>query len=291
MKTTKHFTVALAALALGAPVLQATTYDLSVAGSQSLSVAGAVGGNGIVADHWTQPAGTGVFEPFLTLDSNGGINNSTGLAGVEQAFNTDGHTAMYLDELRPEWNRRLTIGDLAKIDVNGTAYYGFILDANEPGGAKSKISIDNVRIYTSATDNTAAVGDDITKLDQLGALRWALNDPTLLPSGDFKTANWIKLNAAQENVAFNGANPPNGGSGQSDMILYVPVSAFNGASDSDFLWFYNLNGAQETAETLATAGYEEWRAVTGPQAVPDGGTTAALLGLAVIGLAGIRRKS
>lgn len=282
---------ALVAVIMSAASASAVEYDLSLAGSQQYNVVGAVGGTAIVADHWTQPAGTGVFEPFLTIDANG--QTSTTTKTTEQGYNTDGHSALYLDQLRPEWNRRLTVGDLAKVDVNGTAYYAFILDANEPGGDKSLISVDNIRIYTSATDNTAAVGSDLSKLDQLGTLQWALNDPTKLNNGKFNIDNWLKLDAAQENVAYNGANPPNGGSGQSDLIVYVPVSAFSDAKDSDYLWFYNLNGAHYgTDKDLAsTSGFEEWRAVTGPRTtVPDGGATAVLLGAGLLGLAALRRN-
>jgi hypothetical protein len=282
------------ALGLGAVLAtgnaMAIEYDLS--GNQGPhSVTGDVGGTAIFANHWTQPAGTGVFEPFLTLDGNG--QTSTGVKNIEQAYNTDGHTALYLDQLRPEWNTRLTIGDLAKLDVNGTAYYGFLLDANEPGGNKSLISIDNIRIYTSSTDNTASVGSDTGKLNDLGTLRWAMNDGLKNPDGSFNIDTWVKLDSAQDNIDHNGPNPPNGGSGQSDMIVYVPVSAFAGAQDSDYLWFYNLNGVHYTADKdlASESGFEEWRAIKGPTSVPDGGTTAALLGIGLLGLAAIRRKS
>jgi hypothetical protein len=281
---------AVAAAIISAGEAKAVEYNLSVNGGPH-NVAGDVGGTAIFANHWTQPAGTGVFEPFLTLDGNG--QTSTGIKNIEQAYNTDGFSGMYLDQLRPQWNERLTIGDLAKIDVNGTAYYGFLLDANEPGGNKSLISIDNIRIYTSATDNTASVGDDISKLNDLGTLRWAMNDGLKNADGTFNIDTWVKLDAAQDNISTPTTKAPNGGSGMSDMIVYIPVSAFAGAADSDYLWFYNLNGVHYTAdEHLASqAGFEEWRAITGPTRVPDGGTTAVLLGVGMLGLAAIRRKN
>ena len=284
----------LASMALAAlPIsLSALEHDLTPAGDTTIEVNGAFGGKAIVSDHFTQPAGTGVFEPFLTLDANG--QTSTGTKVIEQAYNTDGFTAMYLDQLRPQWNERLTLGDLAQIDVNndGILYYAFLLDANEPGADKSLISVDNVRIYTSPTDNTALVQNDISKLDLLGDLRWALNDPTKLVNNKFNIENWIKLDSAQENVEA-GSNPSNGGSGKSDMVLYVPVDAFAGAADTDFLWFYNLNGVHYTADKdlAAQSGYEEWRAVVGPHVnVPDGGATAVLLGLGFLSLAAFARK-
>lgn len=262
-------------------VASATSYDLTPVGSQSFNLLGAFGGTAIVADYWSQPTGTGVFDPFLTLDANG--QTSTGDNKIEQAYNADGFNQLYLDGLRPNWNTTLRVGDLASITLNQIDYFGFILDANEPGGAKSTISVDNIRIYTSATDNTAAVGDNLSLLDNLGALRWAMNDPTTNPNGTFNNDTWIKLDASQENIS-RGAN---GGSGMSDMIIYIPQVAFTGAAATDYVWFYNLNGVHyDVDKDLATtAGFEEWSAVVGPQnRVPDHGDTLVLLGTALLGL-------
>src|SRR5436190_7827168 len=134
-----------------------------------------IGGDGLVANYHTQPAGTGVFDPFLTLERAGGTS-------IESAYNTDGANALYLDQQRPAWNQLLKLSDLAVIDVNGGKYYGFELDANEPGANKSLISIDNVRIYTSSSDNTGLVLSDEANLDSLGNLAWAMNNP-LTPQG------------------------------------------------------------------------------------------------------------
>ena len=259
----------------------ATEYDLSPSGTQSFNVVGDVGGTAVIADYWSQPTGTGVFNPFLTLDANG--QTSTGNKNIESAYNSDGHNALYLDGLRPSWNTSLRYGDLATVQISNVNYFAFILDANEPGGAKSVISIDNIRIYTSATDNTASVKNDITKLNNLGTLRWAMNDPTILPNGSFDIAKWVKLDAAQENINL-GYHHPNGGSGMADMIVYIPQAAFAGAFASDYVWFYNLNGVHYKTDSnlAAQAGFEEWSAVvktTPTTSVPDGGMTLVFLGL------------
>lgn len=267
----------------------ATAIDLTPAGSQSLLLTGAYGGTAIVADYWSQPTGTGVFQPFLTLDANG--QTSTGSNRIEQAYNADGFNQLYLDGHRPNWNTSLRVGDLASINISGTNYFGFILDSNEPGSDKSTISIDNIRIYTSATDNTSSVGNDISKLDDLGTLRWAMNDPLLNPNSSFNYDNWIKLDSAQENIG----DGSNGGSGMSDMIIYIPQASFGDAAKTDYLWFYNLNGVHYSADInlASTSGFEEWRAVQGPQVmVPDSGSTLTLLGSALLalGLIAHRRK-
>ena len=264
--------------------------DLTAVGvgvDQTKDVPASIGGNGLVANFHTQPAGTGVFDPFLTVERD--PNSAT--PGIERGYNTDG--VLYLDQQRPTWNKLVKISDLAIIDPNhdGGSYYGFELDANEPGANKSLISVDNVRIYTSSSDNTSLVQSDETFLDSLGNLAWAMNDP--LKQGDpanYNINNWIKLDANLSDVD----KQSNGGSGVSDLILYVPTSAFDKAiaNGEDYLWFYNLNGVHYTvdADLAAQAGYEEWRAVTGPNQVPDGGNTLVLFGTAITALGILARR-
>lgn len=285
-------TAAILLPAVGALAVENET-DLTAVGSGvPQTVIADFGGNGLVENFESHPSGTGVFDPFLTLERNASGGNP---AGIESAYNTDGHTdGLFLDQQRPEWNTHLRLGDLAIVNKNGGSYYAFELDANEPGADKSLISIDNVRIYTGG-NNVAAVQSDETKLDSLGTLRWAMNNPltpagTLANPGNYNIDNWIKLNSNLSDAL----SKANGGSGYSDMILYVPTSAFAGASADDLVWFYNLNGVHYVADgdLAAEAGYEEWRAVLGPNSVPDGGNTLALLGCAFTALAFVagRRK-
>ena len=273
--------VAIAALFMSAAYSEAIEIDLTTPGDTSLHVVpGAVGGNGLVQNFTTHSSGTGVFDPFLTLERDASGGNPV---GIERAYNTDGHSALYLDQQRPEWNTRVRVGDLGSVVVNGMSYYTFELDANEPGGDKSLISVDNVRIYTSALDNTGLVQNNEANLGLLGTLRWAMNDPLQI-GPDYNVDTWIKLDSNLSDQL----KQANGGSGWSDMLLYVPTDAFAGASDSDYLWFYNLNGVHLSADINlgAEAGYEEWR-----RRVPDGGSTLALTGgaLGILWLLGRRR--
>lgn len=279
-------------LAAAAAILQpngALAVELDLSGSAtSGSLVGDVGGTALFQEFITHPAGTGVFEPFLTINSHG--NDP-----IENGYNTDGHTDLFLDQQRPEWNNLLRVGDLATITINNVNYFGFELDSNEPNGfekdgtAKSLISIDNIRIYTSSADNTAAVDSDLSKLDELGTLRFALNEP-LQVGGDFKIDNWVKLESATDGIAD--AQGHNGGSGFSDMIVLIPVTAFAGASPDDLVWFYNLNGVHFDSDSkgnAAQAGYEEWRAVLG--VIPEPNSVALLsLGLVSLGFAAARRR-
>lgn len=277
------FGLAAAASVLSLRV-QAIEYDLTAAGSQSVNVVGAYGGTAIAQDYWSQPTGTGVFKPFLSLQS------PNGQVKTEHAYNTSGFDNLYLDANRPQWNNLLKVGDLETVTLGSSNYFAFVLDANEPGGDKSLISVDNIRIYTSATDNTASVGNNIANLDNLGTLRWALNTPTLLGTEPtYNKEHWIKLDSTQENT-FNNSN---GGSGMADMVVFIPQSAFTGVSLNDYLWFYNLNGAHYSVDKdlASQSGFEEWSAYTRstPVQVPDNGVTSILLGAGLL-LAGLFRR-
>ena len=265
------------------PSIAAFATELDLSGPlTSGPLTGTVGGTAIFSETSTHPAGTGVFDPFLTVNSQG--NNA-----IERGYNTDGNP-LYLNQQRPEWNTLLKVSDLATIKIGNTNYYAFELDANEPSGtehsdgsSKSLLSIDNIRIYTSSTDNTGAVQSNESNLDSLGTLRFALNDP-LKNGSDFNITNWVKMDATTDGIADTQGH--NGGSGFSDLIVYIPASDFPNLND--YIFFYNLNGAHFQADVggdAAEAGFEEWRAVVGPNtSVPDGGNTLILLGSALLAL-------
>ena len=71
-----------------------------------------------------------------------------------------------------------------------------------------------------------------------------------------------------------------------------PVSDFPNLND--YLFFYNLNGAHfqaDVAGDAAEAGFEEWRAVVGPNtSTPDSGNTLVLLGSALLALGLVSRR-
>jgi PEP-CTERM motif-containing protein len=273
------------------PLMQAFPAELDLSGSSTSGpLTGDVGGTAIFSEIFNHPTGTGVFEPFLTIDSHGN-------SAIENGYNTDGHTALFLDQQRPEWNNLLRLRDLAQVTIDNTQYYAFELDANEPNGtekdgsAQSLISIDNIRIYTSPTDNTAAVGNGLSSLDGLGALRFALNQP-LQNGSNFNINNWVKLSATVNGIADQ--NGHNGGQGFSDMVMFIPVSAFAGASLDDFVFLYDLNGVHFDADAkgnAAQAGFEEWRALVSLNPIPEPTTTALLaVTLAAFGFVGFRRR-
>ena len=234
----------------------------------------------------TIPAGTGVFQPFLSYQRK----------GTEEGINTSllGNGQGVLDDKRvPQWTHDLHLGDLGTITRGGVSYYAFELDANETGVGNPNrlLSIDDIRIYTSAsspftslTTDSAVQGALDGTPNTLGDLRYAQNRV----SGT--TDNWVLIDASRRTEGSTS------GSGSSDMLVLVPTALFpNQAQNRDlFVTFYTKNGVHDSSgDDGSDAGFEEWRALTGPTAVPDGGSTLLLLGSALIplGLLRARRES
>ena len=234
----------------------------------------------------TIPAGTGVFQPFLSYQKKGaeeGVNTSLG--GNGQGF---------LDDKRvPQWTHDLKFGDLLRVGLDllpvaTGGYYAFELDANETGVGNPNrlLSIDDIRIYTKATDPFAGMANDTqvhTAIanDTLGTLRYAQNQPGGTAN------NYVVIDASRRTEGSTS------GSGSSDMIVLVPASLFNGTGANDFVAFYTINGVAHSAGDFdANAGFEEWRALT-TVGVPDGGSTLLLLGsvFASLGLFARGRKT
>jgi hypothetical protein len=264
--------VAAAAVLLSASSASATLLDLVVPYPNSGSFASGTTGAGVIYSTInTLPAGTGVFDPFLTYqhkDTEQGFNTSLGGSG--QGFMDDKRVA--------QWTHDLHVGELAVITKDNIQYYAFELDANETGaGNKNKLlSIDDIRIYTSPVDTALLVQNDATKVGLLGNLVYAQN----ATRGNY--ANYVLIDAS------NSEGGQTSGSGSSDMVVYVPKSLFDavpGHAASDYLYFYTINGAHDEADNTvdSEAGFEEWRAVVGTQSVPDSGNTVTLLGLSLLG--------
>jgi len=183
----------------------------------------------------TRPAGTGVFNPFLTYQAK----------GVEEGLNTSqgGNGPGFLNDKRvPQWNHDLTVGALAVITREGVNYYGFELDANETGNGNANriLSIDDIRIWTSPTDTVAGVKNSaelLTKIatDQLGTLRYAQN------ATFGTTGNWALIDASKKEGGSTS------GSGSSDLLVLVPTALFEGAASTDLLYSYTINGVHDAA--------------------------------------------
>src|SRR5438105_2607370 len=116
-----------------------------------------------------QPTGTGVFDPFLTVQND----------PWEQGYNSG--TGNFDTKRDPQWNHEIQFKDLQVTTVNGIAYFGFLVDVNEPNGSKAGISLNGLRIYTSSTLQTSTSTDANGFFNgSLGTLRYDLGANSIL---------------------------------------------------------------------------------------------------------------
>ena len=190
------------------------------------------------------PAGTGVFEPFLTIQAN----------GTEQGYNASNNN---FDTKRvPQWTHEIRFSDLQQTTINGTAYYGFAIDVNEPnGGGKSDITLTDLRIYTSPTLQNSTSTDRSGEFNgSLGTLRYDLG------------ANEVYYVDRHR------------GSGESDINVYIPVANFAGAQPNDYVYMYQRWG---NADAMSEGGFEETRLIAGVTPVPELSSFFPIIGLMV----------
>ena len=193
-------------------------------------------GTGLIVQY-TAPigAGTGNYDTFLSIQSN---------TTTESGFNHDLPPPID-DEGQGNHTHALQIGNIGTAVVNGTTYYVFRLDVNEP--------------------NTAPDQDvTLTKLTFFGSTAQATVDPTVNGSGFTQILSLDNpLNLTDHSS----------GSGTDDYLIFLPKGAVDtalGGNDSaDFLTvFAQFDGVD--------GGFEEFRALPG---TPGEVTEAAAIGI------------
>jgi hypothetical protein len=219
----------------------------------------------------TQPTGTGVFDPFLTIQNN----------GVEQGYNSSSSSAPFDVKRIPQWNHEFTVAEMkanAAVTIDGTAYYRFLIDINEPdSGTKPLISLDSLKMFTTPT-----AGQTTTNVESLGVKRFDMDiDP-----GGMLVDNWVLY------------DDRNHGSGESDIAFLVPATAFASAADSDYVYMYQKFGEHEAADAEATTqgGYEETRfggasSIPPPEVIPEPSLAVPLVGMLMMVVASPNRRS
>jgi len=191
-----------------------------------------------------QPTGTGYIDPFLRVQAS----------PTEQGYNTSGGTPF--DDKGGPWTHDITFSDLQStaVTVNGTLYFKILVDLNEPNGAKSTISLENIQFYTSQNGSQTT-----TNLSSLGTLRYSMDTA----GGD----NTVQFDAGR-----------NHGSGSGDAFFYIPASAFAGTNANDFVYMYVNFG---NADTTTAGGFEEFTLVRNLTPVPEMSALFPIVGLLV----------
>src|SRR5688572_9587806 len=220
-------------------IASAAVVNLSGDADQSATINGA-----IFQTNDQHPTGTGVYDPFLTIQNKGweqGYNSGTG------AFDTT---------REPQWNHEIKFSDLAAnaTTINGIVYFGFSVDINEPNGAKSEISLDALRVYTSSTLQTSTSTDGNGFFNgSLGTLRYDLGANSII------------------------YNDTDSGSGEGDINIYIPASFFAGAQMDDYVYVYQRWGNSDMSE----GGFEETALIRGLTPIPEMSTFFPIIGLLV----------
>jgi hypothetical protein len=191
-----------------------------------------------------QPTGTGYIDPFLRVQAS----------PTEQGYNTSGGTPF--DDKGGPWTHDIQFSDLQStaVTVNGQTYFKILVDLNEPNGAKSTISLENLQFYTSATGSKTT-----TNISSLGTLRYSMDTA----GGD----NQVQFDAGR-----------NHGSGSGDAFIYIPATAFAGTNPNDYVYMYvNFGSADETT----AGGFEEFTLVRNLTPVPEMSALFPIVGLLV----------
>ena len=262
-----HVVFALACLASTSAVAATSsppTIDLAYAGTTYSGGAINVAGQ---ANSWfqadtTQPAGTGVFNPFLRVQVTG---SGTPKEASEQGYNTSAVTAnaIFDDKTPVNWTHDIKFADLTVVTKNNTAYYQFKLDINEPSSSpNSLLSLDGLRLFSTNTpsQNSTGIFSNAAASSQPGD--WDYNSGA---SAGQNTLLWDMDSGGVDRYVLLDRNRNGGGSGIADMVVLFDKNAIDASRAAGnngtnlILWsrFGIANGAWDSGNT-ADGGFEEW---------------------------------
>jgi len=207
-----------------------------------------------------QPTGTGVIKPFLRIQ-----DSSSPAGNVTEGYNTS-LAPLPMDDLgtADQWVHDVLF---TTVDKSG-GFVHFLLDANQTG-ANPQLTLSKLVVWRA----TIPAGNTATTLAELTTLLGT-------PAYNMDTS----LGDSQVNLAVQNSNGfnANNGSGSGDLYVDIPLSKF--AGPGNYLVLYSEFGAGGASPNyINNDGFEEWAVVSGPQGVPDGGSTLILLGSAFSG--------
>ena len=176
--------------------------------------------------------------------------------GTEQGYNTSSRPTQF-DELQAgNFTRSYQLDAVARVAVNGTPYYKFLLDINQGNSAAAQLlSLDQLRLYVSPTNIDTASNNFANGYNSATGTLGGLS-PSYDMNPDLSSTNFVGMNGDLE-----------AGSGSPDMTLLVPVSAL-GTKPNSFIYLYSQFGGhtftsdQGNTGGASNAGFEEWVTTT-----------------------------
>ncbi len=227
----------------------------------------------------TGAQGTGVLNSFVRIQQ-------TGPGTTESGFNTDG--TFFYDEKAGNFTHSITLGQIPLVSCaniptcTGTdSYLEFILDNNE--NVNALISLDEMEVWVTTTGSpTQSVPGSGSEWD---TLLWDLDGSVVGSDGDSEILMDYSLNS---------------GSGQGDMVIYVPYSGAFGPDTFITLWsVFGGSNYDPPTDWGRDAGFEEWairvcdlQVECEDPDLPDvpEPSTMLLMGGSLLGLALFRRR-
>ncbi|MDZ4858069.1 MAG: PEP-CTERM sorting domain-containing protein [Candidatus Hydrogenedentes bacterium] len=244
---TRKAVVILAAMVL-ITVANATVVDLTAVGSSGTI-------DGALFFQWDGGStGTGNIDSFVEIGAN---------TDITQAYNTTVNGTLDNGAADP-FNHELLLTAVPIVNIGGVDYREFLLDINQ-SGSDSLLSLDAIQLFTSDTANQS-----VETFDGSGILELA--DASLVYDLDGLEDSHVLMDYIL-----------NGGSGNGDVLFYVPNSVF--ATGDAYVYLYSRFGETENAN----AGFEEWAVQEGGAGVIPEPTTVVLLGLGLAATA-VRRR-
>jgi len=177
------------------------------------------------------PTGTGNLQSYLSIQD--------GKTGTEEGWNFAVSEVMDTKRV-PQFTHDILLGDIPIYVLDGTRYFEFYLDVNEPGGSKTYLSLDSLELYVS---DTAHLTDP--PYPALGALRYDMDQGN--------AGNTVLMDAATVGS----------GSGSGDVQILIPESIFLDAGDDpeDYVYSYaHFGGYSDPGDPrsfIAESGFEE----------------------------------
>jgi len=213
-------------------------------------------------------AGTGVIDSFVRIIK--------GNQDTVQGYNTDGRPLEFDENSSPQHTRSLPLALVPivyKTPEGGgadVAYYEFLLDINQKG-AEGKDDDPDWNLSLDELQIAVHTSGDLLGYSTIFAS--PIYDLDSAPDGDARIILNAKLNS---------------GSGQGDMVAYIPWSLFPADPTGKYVYLYSLFG--EPGGSPNNDGFEEWSVQTEGGLPPIPAPGAILLCSVGVGLVGWLRR-